>query len=146
MARIAQVHGEHRADITRFRRLVLTLLAELEAQTDQPELFERLADLVNKGDDADDNGRSRARRLSEAYQRAMSVAGRTKTLKDLADALKTLIALEREAYGMGVDRPPPFDSSASVDPIDGARRLAFILSRGAARTAGDSSSTKGGTS
>jgi hypothetical protein len=49
-------------------------------------------------------------------------------LKQLADAQKSLIAGEREAWGMAniPDAPP---KQAEVDPMEGARRLAFILAQ-----------------
>ncbi len=92
--RIAQVRGEHRADIARMRRLVLDLLAELEAQTGNLELFQRLGEMLR----ATDLGAQDKR--NEVYTRAISTASRIDGLKKLADALKTLISVEREAYGL----------------------------------------------
>jgi hypothetical protein len=50
------------------------------------------------------------------------------SLKTLYDTAKTLIALERQAYGVDklLDISPGADE---VDPIEGAKRLAFVLAR-----------------
>jgi predicted DNA-binding protein YlxM (UPF0122 family) len=91
---IAQVRLSHRSDISRSRRLVMTLLEELEHQTEHRELYEKLGELMMS---PDENGRDK---LFEAYTKAMALSGRTSTMKALSDSLKTLIALEREAYDL----------------------------------------------
>lgn len=98
---IANVRLAHRTDISKSRGLVMTLLTELEHQTEHRDLYEKLGELMLS---PDDNGRDK---LFEAYQKAMSLGGRTSTMKALSDSLKTLIALEREAYGVVEEPPPP---------------------------------------
>lgn len=105
--RIAQVRGEHRADITRMRRIVLDLLSELEQQTGNVELFEQLGEMLRNEDDRGQDKRN------EIYQKVISTAGRIDGLKKLAEAMKILIGLEREAYGLdatpeGNDKPRTF--------------------------------------
>lgn len=92
--RIAQVRGEHRADITRMRRIVLELLGELEQQTGNIELFEQLGEMLRSEDDRAQDKRN------EIYQKVISTAGRIDGLKKLAEAMKILIGVEREAYGL----------------------------------------------
>lgn len=95
--RIAQVRGEHRGDINRARTLSMALLAELEAQTKNvPELV-RLGEILRN---ENDNGQDK---LNDVYMAVISLPERTKTLKALAESLKHLIGLEREAYGINVD-------------------------------------------
>lgn len=96
-ARIAQVRGEHRADIQRARSLALTLLAELEGQTDQLELLEQLGALMAKPDDKGID------RLNELYQKVLATPGRIDSFKKLSEAMRIVVALEREAYGLNVD-------------------------------------------
>ena len=91
---VAQVRLSHRVDITRMRRLVLDLLAELECQTGNLELFERLGEMLRSDDERSQDKRN------DLYQRVISTAGRIDGLKKLADAMKVLIGLEREAYGL----------------------------------------------
>lgn len=86
--RIAQVRGEHRADITRARTLALQLLAELE---EQPELQVQMRRALEAGDTEE------AERIAAAQ---IGLSGRVDLLKKLADTLRTLIGLEREAYGL----------------------------------------------
>ncbi len=92
--RIAQVRGEHRSDIARARTLALQLLGELEAVSGNLAEFEELGDLLRNEDDRGQDKRA------EVYARVISSAGRIDSLKKLAETLKTLIALEREAYGL----------------------------------------------
>jgi len=92
----AHVRIAHRADIQRARKLSMRLLEELEAQTAQvPELL-HLGELMLS---ADEKG---VDKLNELYHKIIALPSRTKTMKDLGDTLKTLISLEREAYGMEV--------------------------------------------
>ncbi len=93
-ARIAQVRGEHRADITRMRALVLDMLAELEHTTGNADLFEQLGEMLRSEDDWGQDKRN------DVYSKVISSAGRIDSLKKLAETLKVLIALEREAYGI----------------------------------------------
>lgn len=98
---IANVRMAHRSDIRKSRALVMTLLVELEHQTEHRELYEQLGELMFS---PDDNGRDK---LYDAYVKAMSLGGRTSTMKSLSDSLKTLIGLEREAYGIVEGGEPP---------------------------------------
>ncbi len=86
--RIAQVRGEHRADITRGRALALKLLSELE---EQPAVHEAFRAAVKAGDAEE------AKRLAADL---LDLPARIKGTKELADTLRILIGLEREAYGM----------------------------------------------
>lgn len=67
------------------------------------------------------------RELEEADPDDYPLNQRISCMKSLADTLKTLTALEREAWGLAtiVDTPPP----VAIDPLEGARRLAFALNR-----------------
>ncbi|UTD55946.1 hypothetical protein [Halomonas sp. MS1] len=91
---IANVRMAHRSDISRSRRLTNKLLDELEALTDNRELYEELGELLR---DPDDNGMDK---LNDLYQKVVSLPTRTKTMKELAETLKTLVSLERQAYDL----------------------------------------------
>ncbi len=94
---IASVRLAHRGDIRRARTLAISLLAELEIETGDRELFQDLGELLRKEDAA---GRDR---LNDIYHKVISSAGRIDSMKKLSDTLKTLIGLEREAYGLNSD-------------------------------------------
>jgi DNA-binding Lrp family transcriptional regulator len=91
---IANIRLAHRKDISRARNVSLDLLAELEHETANPELFEELGELLRSEDDKAQDKRN------DIYRRVISSAGRIDSMKKLADTLKTLIGLEREAYGL----------------------------------------------
>lgn len=106
----ARIRLEHRKDIGRGRSLVMKLLGELEAQTDSPDLFEQLGELLIEPEQEEDSEakKERQRKLREAYNRVLSLPGRADTVKKLADSLRILVDKEREAYGI--------ESKASGDP------------------------------
>lgn len=91
---IANVRMAHRGDISRSRRLTNKLLDELELLTDNRELYEELGELLRS---PDDNGMDK---LNDLYQKVVSLPTRTKTMKELAETLKTLVSLERQAYDL----------------------------------------------
>ncbi len=91
---IANKIGEQRQDVTRARKLVMKLLDELEHQTDFRDLYEQLGELMIKPD------AKGVDRLNEIYMKVIGHAGRTDSAKKLADALKNLISVEREVYGI----------------------------------------------
>lgn len=91
---IAQVRLTHRADIARARKLCMSLLAEIEVETDNLDLFEKLGELLRAEDDKGQDKRN------DVYRRVISGASRIDSMKKLADALKVLVGLEREAYGI----------------------------------------------
>jgi hypothetical protein len=91
---MATVRIAHRTDITRMRALVLRLLSECEAEAAEPGVFAELGDMLRAPDERGQD------RLNEAYQKAISLPVRIKGVKELADTMKTLIGLEREAYGI----------------------------------------------
>lgn len=127
---IANIRLLHRTDIARSRRLAMALLSEVEAQTSDLELFDRLAELViDTGNDAES-------KLLEAYRRVISTPGRIDGMKKLAETLKTLIGLEREAYGLtdsqrleltGKDGQK-LTATLTTDPIEAARVYQKIMS------------------
>lgn len=88
---IKDVVLSHRKDIGRTRGLVVSLLAELEAQTDHADLFAKLGEFLAEGN---------SQKMVEAYNKVVSLPGRVDAVKKLADALKTLIVLERQSFRM----------------------------------------------
>lgn len=105
---ILRVRLTHRSDIARGRTLAMSLLGELEHQTDSSDLYEQLADLVLPPSDPNDTAaeQERARKRREAFDRVMSTAGRQDTLKKWAETVRILIDKEREAFGI-LNGPPP---------------------------------------
>lgn len=99
---VAQVHISHRTDIGRARKLCLILLTELEATTEGVAALEQLDELLQKTEKGDASAETREG-VSRALQKVISLPSRASTLKALADSLKTLVTLEREAWGISTD-------------------------------------------
>lgn len=112
---IAGIRLAHRKDISRSRSLAMALLGELEAQTGNIELFEQLGEMLRNPDDKGID------RLNDLYQKVISTPGRIDGMKKLAETLKNLIGLEREAYGLktGEDGGAGEDVPTSLDHFYG---------------------------
>lgn len=99
----ANIRREHRSDIQRTKRVANTLIEKLER---------RVEALASTGDKFDD--------LRE----------QASTLKLLADTQRTVITLEKEAFGMTtVAQAETNDPASRIDPLEGARHVAFLLAR-----------------
>ena len=120
---IANVRMAHRGDIRRSRGLVNKLLDELEGLTDNAELFEALGEMMES---PDDNGLDR---LNDLYHKVISLPSRSKTMKDLADTLKTLVSLERQAYDLenAGDLPERGSGIATGDPQEAAQEYRKLM-------------------
>lgn len=132
---IARVRLGHRTDISKGRGIVVKLLAELEGVTDRPDLIEDLQQALHQaelGDDPDDVDRQaakgRAQRLREALDRVISLQGRVASVKGLTEAMKNLIGLEREAWGLGAVAPAnPLESMSESEMMAELERLKTAL-------------------
>lgn len=94
---IADVRIAHRADIGRSRRLTNKLLDELEALTDEQGTIRELIDQLKDGDHEDGDAMADVLKLASKMS---ALPNRTKTMKELADTLKTLVMLERQAFNL----------------------------------------------
>jgi len=95
-----QVILQHRADIARQRSLAQALQAELEQQTHDPALLQRLLDKLNE--DATQETRDEARK---ALRAALNVHSRVTSLHKLADTTAKHHTLERKAFGLDDEAP-----------------------------------------
>lgn len=105
---IASVRMAHRTDIARARRLAMTLLEELEVETGNVDLFHELGEILRAEDDKGQDKRN------DIYRKVISSAGRIDGMKKLAETLKVLISLEREAYGLAENERPQSDNNAEL--------------------------------
>lgn len=101
---IVNVKLSHRKSISRQRELVERLLQELEAQTGDTELFDQLGELMHA---PDDKGMDK---LNDIYKKVIATPQRIDSLKKLAETLKHLIYLEREAFDI-TPAPTPADNA-----------------------------------
>ena len=104
---IADVILSHRKDIQRNRSLAGKMLSELEAQTNDPELFEQLAELMAEPD------QSGVDKLNILYRKVLSLPSRIDSAKKLAETMRVMVALEREAFGVGAEVPTKAETEVS---------------------------------
>lgn len=97
---VADIRMAHRGDIGRNRRLALKMMEELEALTDNRELFAQLSDLIADVEEGEDGTSDAYEKMQQAFRGALSLPGRVKMSKELSETLRVLIALERQAYGI----------------------------------------------
>jgi transposase-like protein len=87
---------EHRTQIKRCRKLCMSLIDELEQASQRAKLRPAEAAAAADGDDdAEPKKRGRGARGD-----GLDMPSRVDSMRKLADTLKTLIALEREAFGI----------------------------------------------
>jgi len=90
----AHVRMAHRKSISRVRVLSTVMLAELEASVIDADLLEQFGELMRAPDDKGQD------KLNDLYHKVISLPGRVDTMKKLAESMKIMIGLEREAHGI----------------------------------------------
>jgi len=115
---IADIRMAHRTDIGRSRRLANKLLDELEGLTDEQGTMKELIAQLKEADSEDGPDMSDVLALAS---KMASLPSRTKTMKELAETLKTLVLLERQAYDL--------DAKAGADDADELSKLMDDLSK-----------------
>ena len=105
-AAITTVRLSQRKDIQRSRSIAMRLFDELEHAVgiENAEQLERLGELLRNEDERGQD------KLNDIYQKVISLPGRVKSAKDLAETLKTLVGLERQAFGLDDKDNSPVDS------------------------------------
>lgn len=118
---IANIRLEHRKDIAKQRSLTTKLFEEIEHQTINLELYEQLGALCHAPDDKGQDKRY------ELFTKVIGTSSRVDSAKKLAETLKTLIALEREAYALDtVDKTPDNPIDDLSDDEIGARIISLL--------------------
>jgi hypothetical protein len=110
----ARVRQSHRTDINRSKRISNRLLEALE----KIEIAEAPSDTLKA-----------ARKEASELPPMVTLKEATGIFKQLVDAQRSLVTMEREAYGIAHLQEDPDDQGVVVDPLEGAKRLAFILAR-----------------
>lgn len=102
----ASVQLSQRKDIQRSRSIAMRLFDELEHAVgiENAENLEMLGELLRA---EDDKGRDT---LNDIYHKIISLPGRVKSMRDLAETLKTLVGLERQAFGLDDKDNAPVDA------------------------------------
>ncbi|MEG0130573.1 MAG: hypothetical protein RR677_03700, partial [Acinetobacter sp.] len=119
---VASVRIAHRKDIQRSRKIAMSLFDELEMMVGQEnvKLLEMLGELMWSPDDKGND------KVNDLYMKIISMPGRVKSMKDLSDTLKTLIALERQAFGLDDENNKPVDAlTALLERVSTGNSSAF---------------------
>lgn len=96
---VADVVLGHRKGLARLRSLRDKLLGEIEAVTDNVELFQRLGEMLDESGQ-DDSGREVRDRLNETYRKVISLSGRIDDAKKIVEIDEKIRKGEREAFGV----------------------------------------------
>lgn len=107
---IADVRLAQRKDIQRARRITNALLDELELQTD-PATLALLRELGEMMRSEDERGIDKR---NDLYRAVLGLSERSKTMKTLSESLRTLIDMERTAFGMDKDTGKTVDALGSL--------------------------------
>lgn len=127
----ASIRLAHRADIDRTRRLCMRMLAELEQQSAAPELLGEVAEILTSVPPEEMTKAQRAK-LADAAARAGSLQSRSSTMRSLSESLKSLVALERQAYGIKEEAAPPPDPGVASFSTADLFAMRDALKKGAA--------------
>lgn len=100
---IVEVRLSHRKDIAKAKNLMNLLLDELESQTVARELYEQLGELLRQDDEKGVD------KLNDLYQKVIGTPSRVVSMQKLADTMKTVITLEREAFNIGKEAEKTHD-------------------------------------
>lgn len=106
---MADIRMSHRQDITDARSIAMMLLGDLKAQIGA-ENRQRLEDLfiaALKADAIDESA-------LESYERVTSLTNHVRIMKELADTMTKLVALERQAYGLDDADNSPADALTTL--------------------------------
>lgn len=115
---------QHRSSLGRAHRIAEKLMAELERGTDEAEAIEEAIEDETRGD-ANSNRRN-------TMLKAVSLPGRAGTLRELSQALKNLIPMERQAFNLDAGE----DDDKGGDADGGFAILAKALDLAATRKSG----------
>jgi hypothetical protein len=110
--------GSTGASIGRGQRLVSALFGELEEASENRDEIEAV---IEEETEDDDKGKRRAMML-----RAVALPSRAGVIVNLSNALRTLVALERQAFNLG-DGPDSNDRAPDVPVTDDRLKAALAL-------------------
>lgn len=104
---VAAVRMTHRVDIRTGRELVMKLMGELGVLSEQPDLGQAIgAALAESSLEAGEDPAARHGKLMDAIDRVLALPARVASVRGLSEALKNLIGMEREAWGMATGAKP----------------------------------------
>lgn len=127
------IRQEHRQSIKTARQVVDGLLSVLVQEGELAEHMGELKKVLDATPATSKEFKERQERLTELFKQAMAFGEQVKGIKALVDALKSLVEMERLAYGIDarMDEPPTaLPEGANPDLI---RRMLFLFAQAAAQ-------------
>lgn len=103
---LADLQLNHRQKIGQNKRVIIKMLEELDFQTDNQGVFERLHELVDSEYIAADGEvetkavQDYRYKLRQMFERSMGLGNRVDTVKKLTEALRSVIDTERKIWGI----------------------------------------------
>lgn len=110
-AQVVHVVRDHRTVIKRMHSIALSLLEELDEQTISRDLYSELGEMLRSPDDKFQDKRN------DLYCKIIAGANRVDSMKKLAETLKILIGLERQAFNISGLEDKPDDTPASANDV-----------------------------
>lgn len=107
---ISEIRLSHRSDISRARAHSMRLLEELEILTEKKEILKNLGEIMRE---EDERGRDKK---NDLYNHVISLNSRILNTKQLSEAMRHLIGLEREAFNITDIEP---EQKISINVIGG---------------------------
>lgn len=127
-----RIRMAHRQDIGRTRSLFAKLMDEVESQSDNLEIFEKLGELLDESG-TNERGTWVNDKLNEIYRKVISTPGRVDSAKKLTEILEKVVKLERQAFGLDDDAPAEEEARQTrMTDAERAVRLFNILQAGKA--------------
>lgn len=107
---LANVRLSQRTNIQRSQKILMSLFDELELQVGQEnvDLLIQLGELMYEPDEKGQDKRN------DLYMKIIGLSGRAATMKSLSESLKTVVALERQAFGLDDKDNAPVDALTSL--------------------------------
>ena len=122
---IVNVRLLHRVGLSDGREIIKAMMGELSAQcgAENADLLRQLGDMMRSPDEFGND------KLNDLYLKVVSLPGRAKTMKDLADSMTKLIDKERQAFGLDKDTKDADADLVKMTDAQRASRIAFLMAK-----------------
>jgi hypothetical protein len=104
----------HQRDAGRVRTLTMALFQELEIMTSAPMSLRDLQECLRLCKASQDIPNALLTKADASLGQALTLNNRAGVLKNLTDTLSKVVAIEREAFGIGDPAPPSAEESAGA--------------------------------
>lgn len=123
---------KHRKNLGRLQHVVDGMIAEITAQSITSEELAHVAELVALAQGQGDEhavSPAKVQQRIDAFTKLLGLSGRVDTLAKLTTSLKTLVGMERQAFGLADNSNGDADTPETTKPSENetARRVAFVM-------------------